>query len=297
MCRSPKNVVDENEHLLTERPRIMSNFPITNFLILIFFLVLIGIMPEFLTTNRITSIDIAINLFNAAILSIFMVWLIPQLNLRKNHLIVFIWLTLFIVQNFNNMIEAYFFTSVFSSVIHFFSSVLISLVVTFLEGIVIVSLLVTKNTGNSITESIKTHISSRSRTSWIMRVTAASLAYFFIFFLFGAPISPFIMKYYSDPALGLTIPPPEIIIPLEIFRGFVYAVTLLPVVALIRSKKKFLTIALILFVPGAFIPLVSNVLTFPIQIIPFHMVEILADSLVYGFVLYKILDRQYFHNR
>ena len=43
-----------------------------------------------------------------------------------------------------------------------------------------------------------------------------------------------------------------------------------------------------LFLVGGFIPLLSRP-SMPLEILPFHTLEILADSLVYVFILSKIL--------
>jgi hypothetical protein len=44
-----------------------------------------------------------------------------------------------------------------------------------------------------------------------------------------------------------------------------------------------------LYIPGGLIALLGNPLL-PAAIIPFHALEILADSIVYGFVLSRILN-------
>ena len=45
-----------------------------------------------------------------------------------------------------------------------------------------------------------------------------------------------------------------------------------------------------LFIPGALLPLLNNQ-ELPQEIIPYHLVEILADSIVYGFTLSFILGQ------
>jgi len=72
-------------------------------------------------------------------------------------------------------------------------------------------------------------------------------------------------------------------------------VVLLPVIAALRGGKwtAFLALVLMLFVPGAFIPLIAAgaASSLPAPIIPFHLLEILADSIVYGFALSRILGK------
>ena len=81
-------------------------------------------------------------------------------------------------------------------------------------------------------------------------------------------------------------------IPVEFFRGFVYTLVLLPLLATIVGGRttKFIALAALLYVPGALIGLLGNPLL-PAPIIPIHALETLADSVVYGFILSRILNR------
>jgi riboflavin transporter FmnP len=78
----------------------------------------------------------------------------------------------------------------------------------------------------------------------------------------------------------------------ELFRGFVYTLVLLPLLATIVGKRatKFIALAVMLYIPGGLIALLGNPLL-PAPIIPFHALEILVDSIVYGFVLSRILSK------
>ena len=105
-------------------------------------------------------------------------------------------------------------------------------------------------------------------------------------------ISPFIMPYYSDPSLGLKIPSFAVMIPVELFRAFLYVITMLGIFSTVRVKRWTMAaiVGLILYVPGGLVPLMVQH-TLPPQIAPFHMIEIFADSIVYGIVLTRLLNR------
>jgi len=105
-------------------------------------------------------------------------------------------------------------------------------------------------------------------------------------------ISPFIMPYYSDPSLGLKIPSFAVMIPVELFRAFLYVITMLGIFSTVRAKRWTMAaiVGLILYVPGGLVPLMVEH-TLPPQIVPFHMIEIFADSIVYGIVLTRLLNR------
>ena len=81
-------------------------------------------------------------------------------------------------------------------------------------------------------------------------------------------------------------------IPVELFRGFVYTLVLLPLLATVVGGRtaKFIALAAMLYIPGGLITLLGNP-GIPAPIIPFHGVEILADSIVYGLVLSRILSQ------
>jgi len=82
-------------------------------------------------------------------------------------------------------------------------------------------------------------------------------------------------------------------IPLELLRGFIYAVVLLVVFAGIKNESRlnFVVASTLLYIPGAFLPLISSMvsLSFISPVAPFHMVEILADSVVYGYAASRLI--------
>ncbi len=139
---------------------------------------------------------------------------------------------------------------------------------------------------------MKEYLSTRTSSSWILRIAVGSVAYYPIYFFFGLLITPFVLPYYNDPSFGLRIPSFAVIIPVELFRGFVYTLVLLPLLATVVGGRttKFIALATMLYIPGGLIVLLGNTLM-PAQIIPFHGIEILADSIVYGLVLSRILSQ------
>jgi len=264
---------------------------VARFLALVIGLTLTETAYKVLSGDLLTLTSLAISLLGGFILSFFLTWLVSRMKLQRLHIFALIWFNLFIVRYFSNMVEGYFFTSVFASFNDFLSQVFITLIVTLAEGALTGFLLITKAT-ESLVASIKEHLSTRSKGSWIVRIVAGSVIYFPIYFFFGALISPFIIEYYSGSSLGLKIPPFTVIIPLEFFRGFLYVITLLPIIAAVKDGKRtpFIALASMLFIPGALIPLIAET-SLPPEIIPFHLLEILGDSLVYGFALSRILGK------
>jgi len=196
------------------------------------------------------------------------------------------WLALFIIQYFSNLFEAFFFTTVFPTMLSFLAGVLESLVITFVEALLVGILFVPREIQRSYISEIRSYFAQRSGFSWTLRVVVASLIYFPIYLVFGLLVSPFVMPYYTDPSMGLMIPGFDVMTPVELVRGFLYVLALLPIIAGIRSKRGYLYvgIASLLYVPGAFMPLLTN-LSWPVQLRIFHGLEILGDFLVYGAAL------------
>jgi hypothetical protein len=197
-----------------------------------------------------------------------------------------VWLALFIVQEFSNLVEAYFFTTYVPTIQLFFAASFVGLLVTFVEALLAGLLFVSGKVRRSFRIETQAYLRQRSWHSWILRLMFGSLGYFPIYFAFGALISPFVIPYYQNPSLNLRIPSFAVIVPLEFVRGFLYVLALLPLIALLRVQRKYVYAgtASLLYVAGAFVPFLSGP-ALPVELRIFHGLEILADCLVYGAAL------------
>ena len=248
-----------------------------------------SILTRFIENIPIAATQLAYYLLNGVILTSFLAWLVPKIHLGSRSLTLLVWLELLVVEFLNNYVEAYFFTNMFDKAAVLVQSVASALTSSVVAATAAALLLGYGSAG--ITASLKEHFSTRTRSSWVLRIAVGSVAYFPIYFFFGALIGPFVLPYYNNPSFGLRIPPFTVIIPVELFRGFVYTLVLLPLLATVVGGRatKFIALAAMLYIPGGLIALLGNPLL-PAAIIPFHALEILADSIVYGFVLSRILD-------
>jgi len=248
----------------------------------------VPILTRLVENVPITTTQLAYFLLSGAILTGFLVWLVPKIRLSRWSLIILIWLELLVVEFINNYIEGYFFTTRYGNPAVLVQSVASALISSVITGTAAALLLGYGISG--ITASLKKHLSTRTGRSWILRIVVGSVAYFPIYFFFGMLIAPFVLPYYSNPLYGLRIPSFAVMIPVELFRGFVYTLVLLPLMATVVGGRitKFIALAAVLYIPG-FIAVLGNT-AIPAQIIPFHGVEILADSIVYGLVLSRILS-------
>lgn len=254
---------------------------------------LLEIGVGFIRGAQLLLANVAWVLAGGLLLALMLAWTLPKTRLKRLHLVVLVWSVLFVVENFNNALEGYFFTSQISSVSVFVGGVLLFLLTTLVEGAMAGVLFLPHIHDMSLGSELSAYFKERAQASWSWRIVVGSVAYFPVYFFFGALISPFVVPYYSNPSLGLRIPPFTVIIPLEFIRGFLYVISLLAVFAAIRASRRtlFAVIASVLYVPGALVPLLAN-RSLPPEIVPYHLVEILADSVVYGAILTRLFARK-----
>ena len=81
-----------------------------------------------------------LSLVASIILGLYLTWLIGEMSLRKLYVFALTSLNLFVVRFFSNMVEEYFFTSVFASLTDFIVQTFISLGISFRDLIRLVSL-------------------------------------------------------------------------------------------------------------------------------------------------------------
>jgi hypothetical protein len=250
----------------------------------------LGIILSLISSWTLSFTLIAV--FEGFVLAIFLAWFISKVDLKPGSAFILVWFSLFMIGTFNNSLEAYFFTKQYHSIETLMMTMLIDLFKALLESASAILLLQPEGS-KDITSSLKSHISSRTRSSWVKRIIAASAVYLPIYFIFGMMVSPFVIPYYSQPSSGLVIPSFTLIIPLELLRGFIYAVVLLVVFAGIKSGRRlnFVVASTLLFIPGAFLPLIFSMVSFSSlsPVAPFHMVEILGDSVVYGYAASRLI--------
>jgi len=237
-------------------------------------------------------LDLASSLAGGVLIGGLLVWMSGKMQLRRFDYFILISLIIFVVGRFSNYVEGLFFTTMFANLSVLTAGVVFALFLAFVEGGLAAVLFLPESHEGSLFAELSTYFSERRWSSWFWRILLASVAYFPIYFFFGMLISPFVMPYYSDPSLGLRIPSFAVMVPVELFRGFLYVIIMLGIFSTVKAKRWTMAaiVGLILYVPGGLVPLMSEH-TLPPQIVPFHMIEIFADSIVYGIVLTRLLNR------
>ncbi len=211
-------------------------------------------------------------------------FLVQLITYTKKGLLLVFWPLLFIVQQFNNLLEGYFFTESVGNTELIFGS-LLSLLITFIYSISLIILFQVKPTSEIFPENIKSYFAKHSSFSWIMRIILGGVAYFPVYFIFGALVSPFILQYYNTGG-NLVVPDLLTIFLLQIIKGFLYTLAFLLLFGSLNFDKKrwFAAIVSILYVPGVFVPFLIRESFVP-ALRFFHGFELLADCVVYGIIL------------
>lgn len=266
---------------------------------ILLFSLIFTILQTFLELARISQVLIlsVLSIWVAGLsLALVLSLILSQLPFAGSIRIAIAWLALFIIQQFSNLVEGLFFTTFLPTISLFLWANLIGLLVTLVEALLAGILFVPESSGRSFRNEIASYFEQRPWLSWTARIVVASLVYFPIYFSFGAAISPFVIPYYTNSSLGLRIPSFSVMVPLEFARGFLYVIALLPIVAVLKVRRRFVYAgtASLLYVAGAFVPFLAGP-SLPVQLRIFHGLEILGDCLVYGAALVYLLASPKLH--
>lgn len=224
------------------------------------------------------------------LLALVLSWLVPRLGLSKRALVATLGFVLFVVEFAVNMVEGYFFSTVFPSIERFFIALPAVAAVAFLQTGLAVLALPVEPSGSRPPPAARTYVASRGTGSWVLRGFVAAVAYLPVYLSFGAVVGPMVLSYYANPRSGLVLPPPQTIVLVELLRGALYVLALFPVLAVLRGNRRasFFAVAALVYVPGSLLPLVTRT-WLPTQVIVLQSLELLGDALVYAVVLSRLM--------
>jgi hypothetical protein len=138
--------------------------------------------------------------------------------------------------------------------------------------------------------NVRRFFAARSTGQWVGRFFAAWLAFPAVYFLFGMPVGLLVQGAYRAEAFGLRLPSLPIIIGVQLVRSVIFLVVSLPVlVAWSDSRRRLgLTYGLSLFIVLGLYGMIQAY-WLPWDMRGIHAIEILLDSLVYGWLLVILL--------
>jgi hypothetical protein len=138
--------------------------------------------------------------------------------------------------------------------------------------------------------SVRAFFAAFTPRQWACRLLAAWLAFPVIYFIFGMPVGLAVQDAYRGQAFGLRLPSLEVVLAVQLVRGLIFLLASLPILlAWSESRRRLsLTFGLGLFVILGLYGLIQAC-WLPWGLRGLHALEILLDSLVYGWVLVKLL--------
>jgi len=186
----------------------------------------------------------------------------------------------------NNTIEASFFTSIGGGP----ALAVLWLVACLLSAGVVTLLFRDPAPAESFGVRVRRFFGGRTFGQWTWRLAAAWLGFPVVYFVFGMPVGLLVQHSYRDQAFGLRLPGLEVVIAVEFARGIVFLLGATPIFVAWSGLRRRLSV---IFGLSLFIVLGLHSLLqaywLPWGMRGLHTVEILLDSLVYGWLLVRLL--------
>lgn len=138
--------------------------------------------------------------------------------------------------------------------------------------------------------NVRRFFAARTFGQWVGRFFAAWLAFPAVYFLFGTPVGLLVQDAYRAEAFGLRLPSLQIIIGVQLIRSVIFLLVSLPVlVAWSDSRRRLgLTFGMSLFIVLGLFGMIQAY-WLPWDMRGIHAVEVLVDSLVYGWLIVVLL--------
>lgn len=198
-----------------------------------------------------------------------------------------IWFFNFLVQHFLQILEQLIFTTMvdfgYSTVSNLFTSAFMSLVVaTFWKP---------EKTSKSLSVELPVFVKRRKASDWAWRLLMAWFAYVLIYYLMGVTISPIVKGYYLDPTmnLGLVLPDLKVILEMQVIRGALYLLAVLPIIILWQKSAKLLWIWVGLAILAQVATLMALSYWLPLNLRLAHGVELTVDSFAQAYLYVRLL--------
>ena len=146
----------------------------------------------------------------------------------------------------------------------------------------------------SLVEAWKVFFRHRTVGDWIWRLAIAAVIFMPIYYFFGLLVAPFTKQYYQHSMYGLKLPGLEPMLTILFVRSILFLLACVPVIVMWQKSMKTLILSLgfTLFLLVGFLNMIAaNYL--PLSVRVPHILEILADSLVYTSALVLLLCKRY----
>ena len=204
------------------------------------------------------------------------------------------WLALYCIQMLMPVLEGIFFSTQFEGAPELIFGALIFGWILVLPAALAGVILFNPVEIHSFTEIKREYFSRITRTRFAGRFIVASVLWMVIYFIFGAVVAPYVLPYYTEGGVGfeLVLPELQVILVLQLIRGFILVLLILPLVISINLdwKRLAVIIAALLYIGGAIaVFLISD--QFPLMLRLLHGMEMFADASFAGIVIAYLLGR------
>ena len=181
-------------------------------------------------------------------------------------------------------------SSIYSSIEGFDLMILILLLPIVLFSFTCISLTKSQPTSESFSQKSLRFFKSNTRSEWAWKILLAFLSFPVIYLLFGIIASPLVADYYRESNYGLAIPDIGTIMSVQLVRSLLFLMVTLPIMITWFGNRVQLVVMLgiahFMFVFSYDIVLAYQL---PIKLVLTHAIEILLDSMVYAWVMVKLL--------
>ena len=206
-----------------------------------------------------------------------------------------VWIAIWVVQMFNPLLEGIFFTDQFTDITIIFGAVIFGMILSIIYAVSAVIIFRLVSIDSSFPQRLKDHFRKRRASEWGLRLIAASLSWTIIYFIFGNLVAPWVMPFYNDPTSSFNLVYPSLVelLKLQTFRGMIYVGSLIPLVVAIEVdfNRAIMVIATLLFVGGG-LAIFLIVETFPLALRFYHSIDLLADSIFFGYTFSYFIVRK-----
>jgi hypothetical protein len=195
----------------------------------------------------------------------------------------FTWIT----YSVNTLLEAAIFTT-FGTASGF--TAVIQLAGSLVCGAAVAALFRPQAVGRGFLTNVRGFFARRTAMQWGWRLPLAAVAFMPIYLFFGRLVVPFTYEYYSEELAGLTAPGWGQILPVLFLRSVLFLAATLPVLVTWRLSRRGLVFSLgfaLSVLVGALGLIVGYWMPVSMRVV--HGLEILADSLVYSWVIVILL--------
>jgi hypothetical protein len=215
------------------------------------------------------------------------------LGIRARFLIT--WLAVYVIQMLMPVLEGVFFSTMFEGAPELiFGALLFGWILVLPTALAGALLFSPTDAVRSFKEMSNEYVKMRGTHQFAGRYVIASALWMVIYFVFGNLVAPYVLPYYTngEAGYGLVVPELHILLSLQLLRGFLLVLLILPLIISTSLDWKHLAIivAALLYIGGALaIFLISE--QYPLLLRLIHGTEMFADAAVAGIVIAYILGR------